>query len=399
MSLQEGAVVDASALRNSLLRLRQLEIFEIDEADPVAFDFHSEDQTVDLLIKGEEGEPTDLLFGGGFSEDSGFFGQFQFLSRNFLGRGETVGVTLQAGERQSQAELSYLVPWFLERPQQLGFSLFWRDREYTLLSEQNVEENRVGGSLTHGRRLGLFGNLSTTYTRYDSDETATDFTDPEHPTIIETEREVSLVRLGLVHDRRDSRLQPTEGQRASLTLDWAGGLLGGNTDFLRPQATYSRYLPLTRRPLQSLLAFNVEAGLIEPLEGEELFSTDRFFLGGENSVRGFELKSIMVRDEAGNPMLDANGFALGGDRSLQLNLEYHMLLGGPFRLLAFADGGKVFGEDQSFALDDFRISTGLELQIKLPILGAPLRLIWAHNVDPLPEDRFQTFQFSIGPSF
>ena len=103
-----------------------------------------------------------------------------------------------------------------------------------------------------------------------------------------------------------------------------------------------------------------------------------------------------------------------------MNVEYHFLLGGPFRLVAFADAGKVFGGcgiqaredggapavplvpavcDESLSLDNFRYSAGLELQVNVPILGAPLRFIYSRNLDPLLFDRFETFQFSIGPSF
>ncbi len=168
---------------------------------------------------------------------------------------------------------------------------------------------------------------------------------------------------------------------------------------MRPQATASKYFPVTKGGLQTVFAVNGEIGLIEPLEDDELFFNDRFYLGGENSVRGFRFRSIWVRDELGRSVLDAFGFPLGGNRSLQLNFEYHFVLGGPFRLLFYVDGGKVYGEDQSIDFDNFRVSTGAELQVNVPILGAPLRFIYAHNVDPLPDDRFETFQFSIGPSF
>jgi len=399
MAIQEGAVLDTGALRNSLLRLSQLEYFIVDSEDPVALDVQADKQIVDLSIKGEEGEPTDLLFGGGFGEASGFFGQIQYRTRNFLGRGETLSASAQVGQRQNIFDLSYGIPWFLDRPQQVGFSLFKRDLEYTLLTGQNVNQDRVGGSVSYGRRLGIFSNLTVTYTRFDSDELATNFADPDNPVVISVQQEVSMLGFGYIRDRRDSRVQPTVGGRWSLGLDWAGGALGGNTDFLRPQATFSRYLGVTKKTFRSLVAVNVEAGYVTPIGDSELVFSDRFFLGGENSVRGFEYKSIWVRDEEGNTVLDQNGLALGGNRSLQLNLEYHVLFGKPFRLLAFTDLGKVSAEGQPFNFDHASISAGLELQIKLPILGAPLRLIWSQNLDPLPEDRFQTFQFSIGPSF
>lgn len=399
MAIQEGAVLDTAALRNSLLRLSQLEYFVVDPEDPVALDVQTDEQIVDLSIKGEEGEPSNLLFGGGFGEASGFFGQIQYRTRNFLGRGETLSASAQVGERQNIFDLSYAVPWFLDRPQEVGFSLFKRDLEYTLLSGQNVDQDRVGGSVSYGRRLGIFGRLTWTYTRFDSDELATSFTGPNNPKVISIQQQVSMLGVGAVRDRRDSRVQPTVGGRWSLGFDWAGGALGGNTDFLRPRATFSRYLGVTQKAFHSLVAVNVEAGYVTPIGDSELVFSDRFFLGGENSVRGFEYKSIWVRDEEGDTVLDEYGLALGGNRSLQLNLEYHVLFGKPFRLLAFTDLGKVSADSQPFDLDHASISAGLELQIKVPILGAPLRLIWSRNLSPLPDDRFQTFQFSIGPSF
>lgn len=82
-----------------------------------------------------------------------------------------------------------------------------------------------------------------------------------------------------------------------------------------------------------------------------------------------------------------------------MNSEFIFVITGPFRFILFVDGGKVFGDDESFNLDNFRLSTGAELQINVPMLGAPIRFIFSENVNPLPDDRFETFQFSIGPSF
>ncbi len=96
---------------------------------------------------------------------------------------------------------------------------------------------------------------------------------------------------------------------------------------------------------------------------------------------------------------DPFGFPLGGTRSLQMNTEFIFVITGPFRFILFADGGKVFGDDESFNIDNFRISAGAELQINVPMLGAPIRFIFSENLSPLPDDRFEAFQFSIGPSF
>jgi outer membrane protein insertion porin family len=98
-----------------------------------------------------------------------------------------------------------------------------------------------------------------------------------------------------------------------------------------------------------------------------------------------------LRDQFGN--------VLGGESYAQINLEYHFLLGGPFRLLLFADAGNVFGEGQPFDLANLRASAGLELRVRVPMFGAPLRFTYAKNLDPLPEERFKGFQFNLGVSF
>jgi len=399
MAIQESMVMSTAALRNSLLRLQQMEFFKVDESDPVAFDIDQEGNTVDLRVKGAEGDRTELLFGGGFSEIDGFFFQGQFKTRNFLGRGETLGLNAQIGARQDVFDISYQIPWFLDRPQSIGANIFFRRLDYALLTGQDFVTNNAGGSITYGRNLGLFGSANITFTRYQSDETRSEQTITGETLEQNIERQVSMIRLGLSRDRRDSRLQPTVGTRYSILLDYAGGLLGGNTNFVRPRATFTKYIPVTKEKFQTSWAFNVDAGLIEPIDGTDLFFNDRFYLGGENSVRGFQYRTIWARDPEGNTVTDPFGFPLGGTRSLQMNTEFIFVITGPFRFILFADGGKVFGDDESFNIDNFRISAGAELQINVPMLGAPIRFIFSENLSPLPEDRFEAFQFSIGPSF
>jgi outer membrane protein insertion porin family len=156
---------------------------------------------------------------------------------------------------------------------------------------------------------------------------------------------------------------------------------------------------------------NIEGGLIDPFgtnsdgTDREIFFLNRFFLGGEQSIRGFEFRSVWARDfDTGRTILE-DGFPKGGDKFFQLNLEYQFLLGGPFRLVPFLDAANVYDDAQSYDLSHLRYSAGLELRINVPLFGAPLRFIWANNIDPLEglpefdEERFQSFDFSIGTSF
>jgi outer membrane protein insertion porin family len=399
MGVQEGRLLNSGALRNSLLRIRQLEFFKVDEEDPVQFDFDNEEKEVNLDIKGEEGDRTELLFGGGFSELDGLFGQFQFKTRNFLGRGETLSASIQSGRRQDVFDVSYFIPFFMDRPQNVGIQGFQRRLDYDLLGGQRIFQDSTGGTVSYGRNLGLFRNVSLSFSSFDTTDQRSflllDGTFAEQ----QFDRGVNSLGLSFGYDRRDSRLQPTVGMRYSARVDYSGGVLGGSTWYYRPRGTFSLYKPLTQGGFKSVGAINVEAAYIAPFGGRDLFFLDRFYLGGETSVRGFNFRSIWVRDENDVTLVDESGFPLGGDRSLQINAEFIILVGGPFRIIAFADAGKVWGENQSLDFGGFRTSAGVEMQVNVPLFGAPLRFIYSRNLDPLPDDRFDNFQFSVGPSF
>ena len=391
--------MSSGALKNSLLRIRQLEYFKVDENDPVQIDVNNEDKTVNLTLKGDEGDRTEMQFGAGFSELDGFFGQFSFRTRNFLGRGETLAVSVQSGGRQDVIDVSYFIPWFLDRPQSAGIQLFLRDLDYTLLTGQSIRQETQGGTFTYGRNLGLFRNISIAYSLFDSVDQRQLFDGNGNPTDFSSDRSVSTIRLSQTFDRRDSRFEPTQGMSYSAGVDYTGGFLGGSTNFVRPRVGFSLYRPVTREGLMTVAGFNFEAGHITSFGGQELFSLDRFFLGGENTIRGFRPRSIWVRDSQGNTVRDEFGFALGGETFIQANLEYHFVLGGPFRMLLFGDLGGVFAKGQDIDLGLMRHTLGLELRVLVPLFGAPLRFIYAISPEEFLDDRLQRFQFSIGTTF
>lgn len=401
MRVREGVVFSSTALQNSLRRLQQLQFFAVDENDPVEFgNFDREKKTVDVTVKGEEGDRTELQFGAGWSELDGFFGQFSFRTRNFLGRGETLGIQAQSGRRRDIFDVSYFIPWFLDRPQSVGLQVFSRDSDLNLGSGQTFLQSTQGGTLTYGRNLKIFQSLSMNFSRFTSKDRQTLGNISGELTEFALDRSVSSFRPVYTFDNRDSVLAPTVGRRFSTSVEYAGGALGGDTEFVRPTVEFNMFLPVTKTRLKTVFGINLEAGLVEPLNGAELFALDRFFLGGDRSVRGFRSRAITVTDEDGNIATDENGFNLGGTRFVQANLEYHFVpRQGPIRPLLFIDFGNVYDEGQSIDFSGMRYSAGLELRVNVPVFGAPLRFIYAFNPDPLPGDRFETFQFSIGTTF
>jgi outer membrane protein insertion porin family len=144
----------------------------------------------------------------------------------------------------------------------------------------------------------------------------------------------------------------------------------------------------------------------DPQPGESTLPIfERLFLGGEYSVRGYDIRSIGPRD-IGTPDAPGTGIVIGGDKSLLFNAEYLITIAGPVRLVLFYDAGQVRDFGQNYALNQFKTSTGAEIRFFMPVLNVPFRLIFAHNPqrtdvfenDLTPAKKF-TFKFAVGSTF
>ena len=420
LRVQEGLLMNVGALRSSVYKVNQLGYFKLDEEDPVQVDVDQDDKEVNLTFAGEEADRTELQFGGGWSEFDGFFGQFSIRTQNFLGRGERVQASFQSGRFRTLFDLGYFVPWFLDRPQTVGIRVFKSELDYgDLTGFQDLTQDSEGVSLTYGRNLRLFQSLSVTYTlaRYE-DSQSFDLGPDEPPLVFMRDIDSSSLRPIWAFDKIDNRFEPTRGTRASFSTELSGGLLGGDSEFVEPELSYTLFRPLDEYPTQHVVGLNAQAGYLEPF-GQGVQSVfDYYVLGGERSIRGHARRSLFPRDAAGELLCvpasvtkirgdeyipctasALNPVLVGGDRYLQVNLEYHYLAGGPFRIILFADAGQTWAPGQSFDLGTLRYTAGAELRVLVPVFGAPLRFIYAFNLDEQPFDEFEQFQFTIGSSF
>jgi len=200
----------------------------------------------------------------------------------------------------------------------------------------------------------------------------------------------------LAFDSRDDPFDPNQGLTYFGRMRIAGGVLGGDFNYFRPEIGSSLYHPLTRR---YILAGNLEVGQIFPFADSEIPIYDRYRLGGERSLRGFEYYSVLPRTKSGLYFTTPAGARVGGDRYAQLNLEFQIKLGGPIKFIFFSDIGNTWHEEQGWAVDLMRYSAGAELRIFLPMFQAPLRFIYGVNLDPFPDEQGNDFQFSIGTTF
>lgn len=401
--VQEGLVLNMGALKNSVYKLNQLAYFKVDEDNPIEFDSPDrEKKSVDLTVNGQESDRTELLFGGGWSELDGFFGQFSMQTQNFLGRGENLGVSVQTGKVRDIYELSYFVPWLADKPQSAGIQVFKRELDAKLLGTQRQVSRENGGVLTYGRSFKLFQSARLQYEFADIESQFSVLGSggaSSAPSISKYAK--SDIRPIWFYDSLDNRFEPTVGRRMSASIEYAGGPLGGDVDLLRPEFSFTWFKPIARRPVRSVFAMNFETGLVHDTGSKGLPLLERYYIGGARSVRGFATRTgITLRDSENRPVVDKFGNILGGTSYLQAAVEYHFLLGGPFRLVFFVDGGNVFGaEGRTIDSLYLRSSAGAELRLFVPVFGLPLRFIYAKNLRPLPDDQFESFQFDVGTSF
>jgi outer membrane protein insertion porin family len=426
--LLEANIFNTEALKYSIKRLNQLGYFKALEGgkDVNVEKTPGETNKVDVKLKLEEQNRNQLTFGAGVSEFEGVFGQLSFQTANFLGRGESLTVSLQSGSRAQTYSLGFTEPFMFDRNMTFGAQVFKTDVRYI----GQFTQKSTGGVLTLGFPLGrgwlrMFTNYS--YQRVRVTEINEIYQDPtvlqRNPFLRDSlligqggERIVSKVTPSMVYNTVDQPIFPTSGKRFSASIDLAG--LGGNTNFYKPMLEAVWYIKQNNR-----MTFGMRGQFeyIHQFKGNrELPIFEKLFQGGEYSVRGFDIRTIGPSDPL-TPYL-----IVGGDKSLLFNFEEQFTIAGPVRLIAFYDAGQVqagpsirntpfvdIGQyntydipGQPFRWRDFKTSTGLEVRFFMPVLNVPFRLIFAYNPQRSgvfdnslqPQKAFQ-FRFAVGSTF
>jgi outer membrane protein insertion porin family len=426
--LYENGVFNTEALKFSIRRLNQLGYFKNLEGDAIAVDkTPGVDNKVDVTLKFEEQNRNQLTFGAGVSQFEGFFGQLSFQTANFMGRGETLTLALQAGSRSQNYQLAFSEPFLFDRPITGGFDLFKREIRYI----QQFTQASTGGNIVFGFPLRDFTRMfmNYSYEQVQVKDLNELFYDPEYvsrnPFLADAlligqggRRVISKVTPTVRFDTIDNPIFPTTGRRLTATTEVAG--IGGNTNFFKPRL---EGIAMFRHTARTSVGFRGQFEYVRPWGATQTLPIfERLFLGGEYSVRGFDIRTIGPRDEA-------TGLVIGGDKSLLFNAEYLITIAGPVRLVLFYDAGQVQGvaprsvqpvdggvpvdgsvvpqlDSNWFRFRDFKTSTGAEVRFFMPVLNVPFRLIFAYNPqrDGVLDNQFQpqkafSFRFAVGSTF
>ncbi|NWF82617.1 MAG: outer membrane protein assembly factor BamA [Bryobacteraceae bacterium] len=399
--IDEGDVYSTKLWELSILRLNQLGYFEtLKEEEAATINRDTKNNTVDITLKVKERGKNSISLNGGVSGISGSFIGFGYSTNNFLGLGEVLSINAELGDRIRSATFGFTEPYFLDKPMQLGFTIYTQRfnydqaREVSLFSGRNliplydaIGRDNLLNYTTNGygatvflsyplrrsfARLGLtYGIDKSTVVpnnvssgSYFSYSNFLNFDGPNSLSGIFTSRVVPSYTYNTV----DHPMTPTRGKSFFASIAYAGGPLGGNVNLIEPTLSYTHY----KRGLSQkhVMGWRILSRLVAGYGGKVAPPFNRIFMGGEQDVRGFDIWGIgpfaYIPSEASIAVLNEDGSARtqkvivdgqvqnqtvfqsvpiyqlvfpGGDTQVVANYEYRIPIFGPLTLALFFDAG------------------------------------------------------------
>ncbi len=380
VGLAEGDVMNTLALKSAKDRLSKLGYFSQVDIETKPAGNHLENVVVNV-----EEQPTgSLMLGGGFSTKEAFGAMAQLQEKNLFGRGQSVSLSGDFSGKRTEYELSFYDPYVFDRPLSLGI------RSHRLLYEYDTfDEDTLGVTFTLSRRIWNW--YTTASLAYEFNSVDISSVDHRAPGFIHDQRgrsTSSAMILTLSQDTRNSRVLPTRGFQRRLTVKLAG--LGGDEYYYRVVADAGWYLSAGKFIKNSVFHVRGRLGFLNPLPlgHKERPVYERFFVGGNDTVRGFS------EDEA-SP--EEDGQAYGGTKELILNFEYLFPLVGGLRGLFFYDTGAAFDNGEQIGLAGLRHGAGMGIRFVTPF--GPLSIDLAFKLDRKRDESLTKLHFSVGSAF
>lgn len=378
VTISKGERYDVRAVRQTFSRLNRSGLFR---RVNVGLERGAQPERL-LVVDVEEATSTEVFFEPGYGSYEGLRALAGLRETNLLGAGRTLSLDGLMAHRARRAVAGVSEPHVFGTDFEAGVSVFqeWRD-------EPSYNKDELGAALALSRELRPRLRLSTEYRFRASRVSDIDVTDPL--ALAQTEN-VDISTLSLIGswDRRDSIFVPTEGNLLRASLEYGDAALGSELDFTRLRLTET-WLASPRDG--TVVALSWRMGVIAPhgsTSGIPL--QERFFNGGENTVRSFREDRLGPRDPDGNP--------IGGEGFQVFTAELRQRVKGPLEGALFWDVGTLAPQAQD-VLDwqGARSALGAGVRYLLPI--GPLRLDCGWNPDArADEDRWRA-HFSVGMAF
>jgi outer membrane protein insertion porin family len=379
LRVDEQDVIDTPSLKRSFQRLNNLNFFETVEILPQQVDADK----VDLNVRVKEKPTGQFSIGGGFSTLDKLVAIADITEGNLGGNGWMGRIRGQLGQQRTLGLITFRNPYLNDSLTSMQIDVYRSMTNYITYFEK-----KAGASLTFGRWLSEYVTGSVSFVAEQLD-----FSDPtiDAPELVLSQlgtQSTTGFRTSLARDTRDYFLDPRTGLRTSVGFDFGTPYLGGTNNFYKYYLDAIKYTPL---PFDTRFSIHARYGSAEGLHGKPIPLTERFFVGGINTMRGF------VFGRAGP--VTPSGSLLGAAKELIFNNDFIFTISSEAKLngVIFFDWGNGFNDGEPVAFNALRKSAGLEGRWISPF--GPLRAAYGINLDPRPGERKGVFEFTIGSLF
>jgi outer membrane protein insertion porin family len=346
-------------------------------------------EEMDVKVEVQEG-PTGTLSGGlGYSSIDKIFGVVNVTENNLFGRGWKASLNSQFGARRTTFSLDFRDPNFLDTDFSLLVGAYNTKVKYT-----DFEKEARGGRVGFGYNFSRFINGSVFLRMDETKILPLSGTVPSYNVQQEIDKGLQKTHsIGFIVTRNttDRSIDPSRGGYQSATLEYAGGPLGGDSQFVKYFLNAKRFYPLTAT---TTFSWNILWGHVVPTRGgEEVPLFERFFLGGPYSIRGFESRSLSPADPV-------TGELIGGNKELIANFEYLFPLISEisFKGVFFFDVGNAWAQGE-WPFNDQGVWAAYGVGVRWYSPMGPLRFEVGWNLDRPEGQPRRVMEFTIGTAF
>lgn len=394
--LQSGDVFSAIKMRRTVEKLYNLGFLDdvqVDVQQPRSPD------NADIVFSVKEGKPGVLSAGAGFSSLDGLVGTLQVQHTNIFGWGQRVNVMWEFGRKRQNYELGWTNPWFLDKPMSFGVDLFDTVRTLPFQGDDFAyKKGNRGLGFRLGPRLSdeltLIENYNYERVRvFDIQPSFVPDGEKDPSTTIAASDDIkSAVTTGVVWDTRDYVFDAKTGGRHSATLEYAGGPLGGDLNYYKPELSAARYFPTFWKFVLTLSARGAFIKNLRHTDQPVAFS-ELFRIGGVDTVRGYQSGDVGV--DGGKVYTVFNGEykfpIVQENKKTILQGALFADLGGCWESLHDVNMNVGSG------LREMKAGVGFGIRFKTPVF--PIRLDWGWGLNHRADQPKSQFYFTIGNIF
>ncbi|MBN1872255.1 MAG: outer membrane protein assembly factor BamA [Candidatus Omnitrophica bacterium] len=391
-----GEPFQGAEIRKSKERLYNLGYFEevVLDTEPGA----APDKK-DLVVTVKETKTGELSFGGGYSSVDKLVGFVQVNQRNFdalnfptfTGGGQILNVRAELGNVRQNYVVSWTDPWIMGYPLLFGFDLYRTEHDKTKDIGYLFSEERMGGDIRLGKELTDNFRIDSMYKVERIDISDVSDTASQEIRDEEGNKWVSRGLLSCKYDTRDNVFTPTDGFIVGGSLENAGGVFGGDKDFVKYGIYGNKYISFFDKKL--VLELSSSLSLADSYgDTDKVPIFERYYAGGGNSVRGYKERYIGPRDATTNEPIGGNSRLLSS-AEITFPLVEKVIKGA-----VFVDGGEVWEEIPDTFSTTLKFGTGIGARVKTPLGPVKLDYGWPLS-DNHDDEKKGRFYFSMSHGF